>query len=87
MENDQWYVVKQFPDSTMVYLVTADNISKVTNFAKTMYPNPIIIPLVWWMMKKLTGCKIPADKKTTDHCYGTLFLPLFDEYNILIKAL
>ena len=87
MNGNQWFAIKRNPSSTVVHLVTGGDIQEVRIYAQSMYSNPVVEKLTWWIMRELTGANIPGDKETTDLYQGVLVLPRRGDYEIMITAL
>ena len=87
MKSDHWFAVSRNLTSKLVYLIKGSDLDEVASYAKTMYANPIVLPLTWRLAGKLTGCIIPCDKDPSDEYHGPPHLPRQDVYEIIVKVL
>ena len=87
MKSDQWFIVKRKPSSTLLHFVSGGDLDEVTSYANTVYDNPVVEKLTWWIMRELTGVIIPQGREPTEDYNGLLHLPPIHGYTIMIKAL
>ncbi len=87
MKSNQWFVFKRNLSSTRLHFVTGGTLEEVIEYACSVYDEPIVLKLIWWMMYDLLGVIIPEGTESTDDYTGPLDLPPMHGYSIVIDAL
>ncbi len=87
MNSPQWFAVKRYRESSVVYLMVGGDRRAVEAHANELFNAPVIQKLTWSTMSRLTGCRIPGNKAPTEFCRGEIWLFGLGKFDIVIKAI